>query len=328
MTTKTRKAGNTSQNIDYDTAWKDIIEGLFKDFLDFFFPEISIEIDFHKKPQFLSRELRKMFKDGNIGKRYADVLVKVWLKNGTVRCLFIHIEVQGEPDNTLPERVYVYNYRIYDHYRELNENVVSLVILTDEDKNFRPDKYHVKHGKYELLMKIPIVKIIDFRNKFDELEKSPNPMALVVLAQLKSYEAKRADVNGKYDIKLNLFRECFKRGHGKQQIRNLAKFMDWVINLPSKYQEKLNLEISKIKEENTMPYIPTWERTANEKGKKEGLREGKREGLREGLREGKREGKEVQAINTAKKMLADNLPVETIMKYTGLKEKQIKALMN
>ena len=144
MVKKIQKRHGSSSKVDYDSAWKDVIEELFKWFLEFFFPDIHQDIDFSKKPQFLSNELRKMFKGSKVGKRFADVLVKVYLKDGSTQCIFIHIEVQGTPDEGLPERIYVYNYRIYDHYRKLNEELISLVILTDEDSNFRPDEYYFK----------------------------------------------------------------------------------------------------------------------------------------------------------------------------------------
>jgi hypothetical protein len=308
MVKKKQKERSIASKVDYDSAWKDLIEELFKWFLEFFFPDIYQDIDFNKKPQFLSNELRKMFKSSKVGKRFADVLVRVYLKDGSTQCIFIHIEVQGTPDPGLPERIYVYNYRIYDHYRELNEEVISLVILTDEDKNFRPDEYYFKRWGFEHKMKIPMVKIIDYKDKIEELEKSDNPMAMVVLAQIKSYEAKKSDNQRKYNIKLNLFRECFKRGYSKDQIRGLVKFIDWVINLPTKYQDKLYHEIIKLEEETKMPYLPTWERTAKKEGKKEGKKE--------------------QALKTAKKMLEDDFSIENIMKYTGLSQKEIKALMN
>jgi predicted transposase/invertase (TIGR01784 family) len=53
-----------------------------------------------------------------------------------------------------------------------------------------------------------------------------------------------------------------------------------------------------------MPYVTSWERDARE------------------------EGMEKKAKETARKMLEDDLPIETISKYTGLTEKEIKALMN
>ena len=40
----------------------------------------------------------------------------------------------------------------------------------------------------------------------------------------------------------------------------------------------------------------------------------------------RKEGREEGKIEVAKEMLADNVPVETIMKYSGLTEEQVRAL--
>ena len=310
------KRKDKDQRTDYDSAWKDVIEQLFKHFLEFFFSDIYRDIDFDKKPVFLSDELRKMSRDGKVGKRYADVLVKVHLKDGSVRCIFIHIEVQGQKDEYLPERTYVYNYRIYDHHRELNEEVVSLLILTDEDENFRPDEFYIKRWGFQLRMKIPMVKILDYRDKLEELEQSYNPMAMVVLAQLESFDAKKSDDENKYKIKFNLMRRCVKKGYGEEYIRDLFRFIDWLIILPGKYEKKLVQEIIKLKEETKMPYVASWEREWEKKYTRIGKLEGKLEGI------------EKQAKETAKRMLGDDFPIEKIVKYTGLSEEEIKQLMN
>jgi predicted transposase/invertase (TIGR01784 family) len=60
--------------------------------------------------------------------------------------------------------------------------------------------------------------------------------------------------------------------------------------------------------ERKMPYVTSWERIGEKKGKKEGKREVR--------------------LETAKRMLSDNFSAETIAKYTGLKEKEIRSLKN
>jgi predicted transposase/invertase (TIGR01784 family) len=57
-----------------------------------------------------------------------------------------------------------------------------------------------------------------------------------------------------------------------------------------------------------MPYLTSWERSA------------KKEGIKEGIKEGK--------LETAKRMLLDDISLEKVVKYTGLTEKEVKALMN
>jgi predicted transposase/invertase (TIGR01784 family) len=52
------------------------------------------------------------------------------------------------------------------------------------------------------------------------------------------------------------------------------------------------------------------------------------EGRQEGRMEGRTEGKKEEKLETARRMLHDDFPIESIIKYTGLTEKEIRALMN
>jgi len=57
ITTTTGK--KEAEKSKYDSAWKKIIKKLFKDFLEFFFPDIYQAIDFTKKIEFLDNELKR-----------------------------------------------------------------------------------------------------------------------------------------------------------------------------------------------------------------------------------------------------------------------------
>ncbi len=61
--------------------------------------------------------------------------------------------------------------------------------------------------------------------------------------------------------------------------------------------------------------------------KKEGIKEGKREGIREGKIEGMKEGEKSEKLKIAKKMLAENMPIEMISKVTELKKEEIENLL-
>ena len=63
-------------------------------------------------------------------------------------------------------------------------------------------------------------------------------------------------------------------------------------------------------------------RRGREEGKAEGLAEGKAEGKAEGLEEGRAEEK----AEIAKKMLEENIEIETIIKLTGLTKEKIENL--
>ncbi|MCP4154243.1 MAG: hypothetical protein GY757_41345 [bacterium] len=317
--TKKKTGKQTKKNTDYDSARKDVIEELFNDFLAFFFPKIHRDIDFSKKVEFLNRESQAIKPYGKIGKRLADVLVKVHLKGGSVKvmCIFIHIEVQGQEVDDFMQRMYIYNYRIFDKFIESGAKVVSMAKLTDKDENYRPDTYENNIWDFEHRMKIPMVKILDYNideKKINELNRSENPMAMIVRAQLKEYEARKGDKNKKYGIKRDLYRQCIEAGYSSKETRTIFKFIDWLIRLPEELQEKLKTEITMLGEDCKMAYIPTYEREARE------------EGLQQGRKEGRDEGRDEANLNAARAFLANGVDINIIAKSLGLSKKIIEGL--
>ncbi len=84
----------------------------------------------------------------------------------------------------------------------------------------------------------------------------------------------------------------------------LLKFIDWLIRLPEGLAEQLTKKIAILEEEYKMPYVTSWERLGEKKGKKE------------------------EKLETAKRMLFNNYSLEEVINITGLTEKEVKALMN
>lgn len=325
MATNNRKASTNKQttrprkqSTSHDSAWKDVIEDLFEDFLEFFFPEIHKDIDFSKKPEFLRKEFNSIKPYNKTGRRHTDQLVKVWLKNGEPACLciFVHIEVQDrkEAEGVFGKRTYIYNYRIVDKYLDEGIKVVSLAILTDEDGKYRPNEHHVKQWGFELRMTFPIVKIIDYRDKKElkeKLEASSNPMAMVVKAQLSSFGIRRANDNKKAVVKLELIRLCSEQGYNTERIDALIRFIYWLILLPDKLNERIREE---LEEDDIMSHITSWEKAAEKRG------------VEIGEKRGVEIGEKIGVSKTAKMMLAEGLNIETISKYTGLSFEEIKKL--
>ncbi len=321
---KRRQAKKRKQKSpDYDTAWKTVIEEHFEHFLAFFFPEIHQDIDFSRKPEIKSNELLRIVPQGKIGKRRADVLIKNYLKDGSQKCIciFMHVEIQGTRKTGFMKRIFTYYYRIFEKYMEKGVEIISLAILTDEDKNYRPNKYHFKRWGFEHLMKIPMVKIIDYKikKKFREkLETSTNPFALAVKVQLKSHEAKNLDDASTYNIKRELMREYYNHGYDARYVRSLLHFMDLIFHLPEDLEKKFTEEILRIEEELNMPYVTNVERIAIKKGMKEGKKEGKKEGMKEGMKEGK--------LETAREFLKLGVDIDTVVKATGFSKEEIEKI--
>ena len=56
--------------------------------------------------------------DKKKGRRMADQIVKVILKDGVEKWILIHVEVQSENEADFSARMFQYFYRIYDMYEQ------------------------------------------------------------------------------------------------------------------------------------------------------------------------------------------------------------------
>jgi hypothetical protein len=206
-----------------------------------------------------------------------DKLVKVWLKNGIEKWFLIHIEVQGYNDPEFSERMFIYYYRIFDKFKK---DIVSLAVLIDDNKRYRPSEYRRGFLGCDLRFCHPIVKLIDF--DWEELLNSKNPFSFVVMAQLKSILEN--DPLKKKDWKTELARLMFKKGYDKQKIVDIFYFIDWLVTLPDELEELYYKEIQTIEKEEQMPYITTPERIGFKRGIGKGVDIGMEKALKNTLK--------------------------------------------
>ena len=69
------------------------IERYFEAFMAFFFPGAHAGIDWSRGYEFLDTQLQQVVRDGQLGRRLADKLVRVWRKDGEEAWVLVHIEV-------------------------------------------------------------------------------------------------------------------------------------------------------------------------------------------------------------------------------------------
>lgn len=258
---------------DHDSPWKEALEDWFAEFVHLLFPEIADEIDWRAEPVFLDKELQQITADADSGRRHADKLAKVRAGDGSDTWVLIHVEVQGEPERDFALRMYTYQYRIRDRY---GVDVVSLAVLTDTREGFRPDTFRYQRWGCELMFRFPVSKLIDWEVRWDELERSDNVFALVVMAQLRAKRLR--DGAGRMDAKVQLIRLMYERNYSREQIQRLFTVIDWIIQLPRALEPEFLERIYDIEESNNMPYINTAERIGIEKGLLLGRQEGRQEG--------------------------------------------------
>lgn len=247
-----------------------MLEDLFEDFIAFFFPRIHQDVDWFRGYQFLDQELRKILKSSATSKRIVDKLVKVFLKDGSEEWLLIHIEIQGYKQKNFPERMFVCNYRIFEKF---HKEVVSLALLTDENPKFRPSEYRRERWGFEVLCRYPVVKLIDYRKRWAELEASDNPFAIMVCAYLKTLEVK-GNVQELYSWKKHFLLELYWRGMSREVLLAIYKFIDWIMELPKELESELTEEFITIEEKEHMPYVTSAERLGIKKGRAEGITQG------------------------------------------------------
>ncbi|MFL9452237.1 MULTISPECIES: RpnC/YadD family protein [Nostocales] len=171
--------------------------------------------------------------------------------------------MQAQEESNFTQRMFIYNYRIYDRYKR---PVVSLAVLGDERSTWRPTQFGYQLFGCRMDFQFPIVKLVDYEQRWSELFASRNPFATVVMAHLKAIET-RSDRNARLQSKLALTKRLYELGFEREDIINLFQFIDWMMSLPSELEQEFWQEIRTFEESRRMPYITSVERIGIEKGK-------------------------------------------------------------
>jgi hypothetical protein len=104
-------------------------------------------------------------------------------------------------------------------------------VLTDERPDWRPHEHRQTLWGCEASLQFPTVKLLDYRHRQALLETESNPFAVLTLSHLKAQET-RHDPAQRYVWKLRLIKSLYRRGYAKQDILELFRFIDWLLELP------------------------------------------------------------------------------------------------
>jgi hypothetical protein len=185
------------------------------------------------------------------------------------------------------------------------EPVASLAILADNNPNCRPSKYSEELWGCQKTFVFPTIKLLDYKKNWEELEKSDNPFAVVVMTHLKMLETKN-DKLQRLDWKIDLTKNLYGKGCTQEQIFALFTFIDWLLILPGNLTIAYNKAISNLSEETKMRYLTTPEQI--------------------GRKEGRKEGRNEEKFYIAKKMKKQGFDTPVIKDLTGLKDKDLKSI--
>ncbi|TKW76303.1 MAG: hypothetical protein DI543_21445, partial [Bradyrhizobium icense] len=196
-----KKCLKKKQRANHDSAWKDILDAYFKEFMEFFYPEIAEKIDWITPYESLDNELQSITTDAMVGKTFVDKLIKVKSLEGKQEVVLIHIEVQGKKEDEFSKRLFQYYCKLFTKY---DQSILTLAILTDNNQGWHPTDYQRNVFGYSVLtFNFKTHKLLEYHDKKQDLEISSNPFAIVVLVHLIFLETKK-DPKARFLMKLRL----------------------------------------------------------------------------------------------------------------------------
>lgn len=268
--TETQSNAEKQANDDYDNPWKSAIDGYLPDFMAFYFPNAHANINWEVGYESLDNELPALVRDAELGNRYADKLVKVTTIDGKQDIVYIHIEVQGQPDNDFSKRMYTYNYRIYDKFGQFP---VSLAVLADENESWKPTSFNQEQWGCRMDFVFPVAKLTDYQRQLDDLMASDNPFAILTAAHFLTKRTKH-DMNERLQVKLKLAKLLYQKGWDKQEVIEFFRVIDWLMRLPEALTRQFQQNLADYEQESKMRYITSIERLAMQDGVQQGKLEG------------------------------------------------------
>ncbi|MDF2937538.1 MAG: transposase [Paenibacillaceae bacterium] len=284
---------------DHDSLYKELLRTFFKEFMELFYPETAVHIDFNAV-EFLSEEVVVDIVGGT--KKRLDILVKTRLKHEHAFIL-VHQEPQAYYQEEFPERMFIYTARLYEKYRL---RVLPIAIISHRRHSTEPDGFG---------WGLPNLEVLRFRYHRLQLRKldwedyvhSDNPVAAALLSSMGYNEEE------KVRLKLEFIRMMTRLQLDPARMELLAVFFDSYLPLTKEEEQQVWQEAEHlygIGGIEVMEWKTHFERYAKEEGKEEGIREGIEQGIEKGIEKGK--------LEVARQMIAERLDPALIAKVTGL----------
>ena len=221
-----------------------------------YFPAEYAAIDWSYQPEWFDKELSQVLGQSGRRNREVDVLVKVRLLTGQEQWILLHLEIQTAYEEDFALRIARYNAGLHWVFRQ---RVITLVVLADMRRGWRPDEDVFQVGTFVSRLKFPVCKLIE-----KLAAEWQNDHSLPVLLARAQVEALRtaADAEGRYRAKWLLVRGLYDLAYNAQQVREVIRLIDWMMHLRIDLEKRFQEALNDFEEEQTMPYITSMERLA------------------------------------------------------------------
>lgn len=127
-----------------------------------------------------------------------------------------------------------------------------------------------------------MIKLLDYKKQWAQLEGSRNVFAVATMAQLKA-KATHHDPEARLAWKRRLMRMLYERRHSREEIVSLFHLIDWMLHLPKELEIIFEADLASVEAELNMPYVSAFEKRAEARGEARGEETGLEKGLRQAL---------------------------------------------
>jgi pentatricopeptide repeat protein len=284
-----------------DELLKGIFKENFPDFLRFIYPDANELLDFDKGVEFMDKELHSIIpnRESKRDKREADLLAKLYLKDGTEKWVLLNVEIEGGNEQDFAYRLYQYNYRIRDRY---NSSVAAIALFTGSESQKRPAEY--REELLGTILSFKYLAIHIFEHTEEALLANKNPFALVVLACQKALLEGKIPDDELGRARLTIAKALLSQGYSHDRI---ISFMGFLKNFIFIDNERINRVFDQQIEELTGGNVNM--------------------SVIEVLKmQERQEGRHEEALEIAREMKRDGIPVDKIVKFTRLSLEEVDSL--
>ena len=192
------------------------------------------------------------------------MLFNARLLDGTHRWILCHLEIQTSYQSDFEFRVDLYNGGLKGHFRQ---DVITLAVLADINADWRPSEYRFELGGFGNHRWFPICKLLDHVSADWATDISlPVQVARAQIAALHT----AGDPQARYSAKTELVRNLYKLGYNTQELREIFRLLDGMMQLPPELNRRFDIELVAFEKEMNMPYVTSIERNAEARGREQG----------------------------------------------------------
>jgi hypothetical protein len=220
---------------DFDTFWKEALD-LVEPATAFFLPGLHAVVDWSKDYQSLEQELRSLRAKKKGVLRRTDKLFKLFLRDGSERVVFYHLEAEAFPDLSFPQRVFMY-------FTLLNAKfnfapITILAIFVGETPKHPLNQYSVSTFGTDFKLAYNVFNVAEEHEA--DLMESENPFALVVLANLYVIRSRQNPELRMY-FKRKLVAHLYNKRIDLQKFHRILNFALHFVRLPEEKEEEFQV---------------------------------------------------------------------------------------